>query len=155
MTRNRLAYTLPLALLLAGAARAQTGQPLAILDINVVDVVHGSVVNHQSVIIENGRIAEVGPADAIKLPPQAVRIPAQGRYLIPGLWDMHIHLRNAPPRPWVPLIEENSALLALFLPNGVVGVREMGGDLPAQVLQWREEIRTGKRSGPRIVAALR
>jgi len=66
---------------------------------------------------------------------------------------MHIHLRSDARQPDVPLVEENAALLGLFLPNGVVGVREMGGDLADHVLRWREEIRSGKRIGPRILTA--
>ena len=51
------------------------------------------------------------------------------------------------------LIHIYAALLGLFLPNGVVGVREMGGDLADRVLRWRDEIRSGERIGPRILTA--
>src|SRR5579862_2702977 len=146
---------LPLALLLMGPASAQTGPPLAIVDTNVVDVVRGAVDSHRSVLVAGGRITDVRPADSVKIPPNATRIPGQGMYLIPGLWDMHIHLRSSRAKPQVALVEENAALLDLFLPNGVVGVREMGGDLADYVLRWREEIRSGKRVGPRIITAVR
>ena len=141
--------------LLLGRASAQNATPLAILDTNVVDVIEGASHSHQSIVVAAGRIAAVGPADSVKVPPDATRIPGQGLYVIPGLWDMHVHLRSAHSKPQVALIEENAALLDLFLPNGVVGVREMGGDLADYVLQWREEIRSGKRTGPRILTALR
>ena len=48
---------------------------------------------------------------------------------------------------------ENESMLDLFLPNGVVGICEMGGDLSESVMRWREEVRTGKREGPRILTA--
>jgi len=69
------------------------------------------------------------------------------------LWDMHVHLRSDRKTPSIRLVEENAALLDLFLPNGIVGIREMGGDLADEVVQWREEIRSGKRTGPRILTA--
>ncbi len=143
------------ALLVLHHIYAQTGPPIAIVDVNVVDVVRGALENHQSVVIAAGRIAGIGPADTISIPSQALRIPGQGCYLIPGLWDMHIHLRSHDRKPELAMVEENAALLDLFLPNGVVGVREMGGDLAEYVLQWREEIRAGKRTGPRILTAVR
>jgi hypothetical protein len=121
----------------------------------VIDVIQGAARDHQTVLVANGHIADIGAADALKIPPQAVRVSGQGRFLIPGLWDMHIHLRSDAAKRYVSLVEENGALLDLFLPNGVVGVREMGGDLAEYVLRWREEIRTGKRVGPRILTAVR
>ena len=118
-----------LALCLAARAHSQTVAPLAIVDVNVVDVVKGEIRTHQTVLIAGGRIAAAGSSDSATIPAQAVRIPGEGRYLIPGLWDMHIHLRSDMRKPDVPLVDANAALLDLFLPNGVVGVREMGGDL--------------------------
>jgi len=146
-------HPLALALSLATHALAQTAAPLAILDVNVVDVVKGETRAHQTVLIANGRIAAIGASDAVAIPGQAIRIHGDGRYLIPGLWDMHVHLRSDARKPDVPLVDENAALLGLFLPNGVVGVREMGGDLADRVLRWRDEIRSGERIGPRILTA--
>jgi imidazolonepropionase-like amidohydrolase len=139
--------------LLALSLCADTAAPLAVVDVNVVDVVKGETRGHQTVLITNGRIAEVGLSDTVSIPAQAMRIHGEGRYLIPGLWDMHIHLRSNQVNPDVRLVDENAALLDLFLPNGVVGVREMGGDLADSVFRWREEIRSGKRIGPRILTA--
>src|SRR6266404_2216502 len=128
--------------------------PVAITGINVVDVVRGEIHSGQTVIIANGRIeAAGGPSDGVDIPAAAVRIPGDGRYLMPGLWDMHVHLRSDRKAPAIRLVEENAALLDLFLPNGVVGIREMGGDLADEVVHWREEIRSGKRTGPRILTA--
>jgi len=151
--KRRPIHTLALALCLATRAFAQTPAPLAVVDVNVVDVVKGETRGHQTVLIANGRIAAAGSSAVVGIPAQAIRIPGEGRYLIPGLWDMHIHLRSNQVNPNVPLVEENAALLDLFLPNGVVGVREMGGDLADSVFRWRDEIRSGKRIGPRILTA--
>ncbi len=151
--RRDLICSLGLALYFATRALAQTAAPLAIVDVNVVDVRAGEIRGHQTVVIAEGRITGIGSSDRVRVPTQAIRIPGEGRYLIPGLWDMHIHLRSSEAKPDVPLVEENAALLDLFLPNGVVGVREMGGDLADSVFRWREEIRSGKRVGPRILTA--
>lgn len=146
-------HPVALAVCLAARALAQAGAPLAVADVNVVDVVKGEIHGHQTVLIDDGRIVAVGSADAAGIPAQAVRIHGEGRYLMPGLWDMHIHLRSDQVNRDIPLVEANAALLDLFLPNGVVGVREMGGDLSDAVMRWREEIRAGKRIGPRILTA--
>ncbi|MBI2679902.1 MAG: hypothetical protein HYX25_02705 [Candidatus Solibacter usitatus] len=127
--------------------------PAAITGINVVDVVRGEIRAGQTVVIANGIIEAVGPSDSLNIPAGAVRIPGDGRYLMPGLWDMHAHLRSDQKNPTIRLIDENAALLDLFLPNGIVGIREMGGDIGDEIMHWREEIRAGKRTGPRILTA--
>ncbi|KAG1393114.1 hypothetical protein G6F59_014436 [Rhizopus arrhizus] len=66
----------------------------------------------------------------------ARQIDAKGKYLIPGLWDMHVHFGGGPA-----LIEENKALLPLYIVHGITTVRDCSGDLPEQVLQWRREDR--------------
>jgi predicted amidohydrolase YtcJ len=68
----------------------------------------------------------------------ARQIDAKGKYLIPGLWDMHVHFGGGPA-----LIEENKALLPLYIAHGITTVRDCSGDLPEQVLQWRGEIAKG------------
>ncbi len=125
----------------------------AITGINVVDVVRGETYSGQTVIIANGLIEATGPSGGVDISAAAVRIPGDGRYLMPGLWDMHVHLRSDRQAPAIRLVEENAAMLDLFLPNGIVGIREMGGDLADEVVHWREEIRSGKRTGPRILTA--
>ena len=131
------------------------GQPAdtAIVGVNLVDVSGGKIVAGQTVLVSSGRIAAMGAAEAITIPREARAVDGKGYYLIPGLWDMHVHFRSNPVDRYKPLAEENAALLELFVLNGVVGVREMGGDLSDHVLRWREEIRAGKRIGPRILTA--
>ena len=69
----------------------------------------------------------------------------KGKFLIPGLWDMHVHMVFG---DWFPLARE--VTLPLFIANGITGVRDMGGEL--DVLQrWRKEISAGTLVGPRIV----
>jgi imidazolonepropionase-like amidohydrolase len=126
-------------------------QTHAITDINVVDIVNDRILPAQTVVVKDGIIVAVGPSNSLRVPANAKRIPAKSRYLIPGLWDMHVHLRSDEKHPDQPLIKENESLLDLFIPNGVVGIRDMGGDLSAHVIRWRDEIQAGKRVGPRIL----
>jgi len=128
-------------------------ESLAITNVNVVDLANGSIEARQTLVIASDRITQIGAASEISLPSGARLITGEGYYLIPGLWDMHVHLRNDPTKPDISLAKENAAVLKLFLVNGVVGVREMGGDLAESVIQWRQEIEAGKRDGPRIITA--
>jgi len=143
---------LPLALCLASILSSQPSTT-AIVDINVVDVVRGEIHYGQTVVIAGGRIQAITPSANAQIPAGALQVPGAGRYLMPGLWDMHVHLRGDRKNPIIRMTHENAALLGLFLPNGIVGIREMGGDLSDNVLRWRDEIAAGKRTGPRILSA--
>ena len=68
-----------------------------------------------------------------------------GKFLIPGLWDMHVHMVFG---DWFPRGKE--VTLPLFIANGVTGVRDMGGELEV-LRQWRKEIAAGTLIGPRMV----
>ena len=131
---------------------AQPGETsIAITGVNVVDVANGKVAEAQTVVIVGGRITAMGPTGKVTVSAGAQPIDGRGYYLMPGLWDMHVHLRSNPVDRERPLAEDNAAMLDLFVVNGLVGIREMGGDLSDHVLAWREQIRAGKRVGPRIL----
>ena len=73
-------------------ACAQTSPPtVALRDVTVVDVTNGSLRAEQTVLVAGNRIAAVGPAGEVRIPDDADVIDATGGYLIPGLWDMHVH----------------------------------------------------------------
>jgi hypothetical protein len=115
-------------------AAAHRQRALIISDISVVDVDSGTIEPHRTVVIRGNRIASVTASRAHA----AGAISGTGLYLIPGLWDMHVHL-------WYKYHQ-----FPLYLANGVTGVRDMGSDL-ARVNQWRAEMRTGKLIGPRVI----
>jgi imidazolonepropionase-like amidohydrolase len=116
-----------------------------ITGVNVVDVRTGDIHRDQVVILEKNRIKIVGPMKETPYPRRAPTIlNARGGYLIPGLWDMHVHLAFG---DWFPRAGEIS--LPLFVANGVTSVRDMGSDLET-VQSWRNEIEGGRRLGPRI-----
>jgi imidazolonepropionase-like amidohydrolase len=140
------------ALVLAATCWGQTHPPsdwLVIHDVTVIDATGAPAQAHRSVIVRDHRIARiVSSAELEKTPKLAgTWIDGRGKFLIPGLWDMHVHMVFG---DWFP--QGREITLPLFLANGITGVRDMGGEL--EVLeQWRKEISEGRLLGPRIVMA--
>jgi imidazolonepropionase-like amidohydrolase len=136
--------TAALACLCAASVLAQT---LAITNVTVIDVNGRAPQRAQTVVIRDGTIAAIVPAQTFKTAKQTQVINGAGKYLIPALWDMHIHLTNEPDpavsREW---------MLPLLLAYGVVGIREMGGDWQ-RIQRMRIDLLAGKLTGPNIVAA--
>jgi len=118
---------------------------VVIAHVTVIDPAGGAVHKDWSVAVEGDRIAYAGPAAAIRVPPSAQVVDGSGKFLIPGLWDMHIHTFFG---DWVPGGRE--VTLPLLLANGVTGVRDMGSDLDP-ILKARDEIAHGQLLGPRMV----
>ena len=124
--------------LLAGTAGADT----LLTDVTLVDVETGSLAQGQSLLIRDGTIAEVG-AD-IDPPSLVERIDGAGGYLIPGLWDSHVHVFSSPSEP--------DTALPLYLINGVTGIRDMGALWPLDEQQaLQSEIASGEILGPRPI----
>jgi len=118
---------------------------LAFTHVTVIDTTGGPPLLNRTVVIAGDRIQSIGK----RPPPRGARIvDATGKFLIPGLWDMHVHFRGGEE-----LIPDNQSWLALFVSNGITGVREMGGDIAPTVFRWRAEIASGSRLGPRIVTS--
>jgi hypothetical protein len=113
----------------------------ALKKVNLVPMTEEKIVENQTVLVKGDRIAEIGDTDKIRIPQNAKVIDGQDVYLMPGLADMHVHLRN----DW-PLSQ-----LDMYLANGVTTVRDLDGrDF---MLQWRTEIKAGQRSGPTLYVA--
>src|SRR5579872_991516 len=121
--------------------------PTAITHVTVVNPGTSSVQRNLTVVITGDRITSVSDAEKFQLPKNARVIDATGQYLIPGLWDMHVHSAFG---DWFP--GGRDIILPLFVANGVTGVRDMGGDLPV-LLDWRAQIDAGKIPGPRMIVA--
>ena len=126
------------------AQKPAADELLVLNNVSVVDVRTGTLVPEQTVILERNRIASVGPSKSAKYPRNAPSVNCRGLFLIPGLWDMHVHLVFG---DWFPDAQEIS--LPLFIANGVTGVRDMGSELDI-VQGWRDEIEAGRLLGPRI-----
>lgn len=125
-----------LLLLLAPALGAQQ---VAFTNVGVVDVAGGVARPGETVLVADGRIAAVGRGVAV--PASATVIDGTGRFLMPGLWDMHAHLAMA-----------GREALPVLLAHGVTAVRDMGGD-GRRVIAWRDSIARGRMVGPRIATS--
>jgi imidazolonepropionase-like amidohydrolase len=131
------------------AQSLSNSQYLYIHDVTVVDVTGGPVQPHRSVIVRGNRIIGVVANEVVDKAPDKSGpvIDGRGKFLIPGLWDMHVHMVFG---DWFPRAKEIT--LPLFIANGITGVRDMGGEL--EVLErWRQETVTDAMIGPRIVMA--
>src|SRR5688572_9730617 len=118
---------------------AQAQDTIAISGVSVIDIINGRVVPDRTVTIRNATIVSVTAGDAAE--PGARRVDGRGKFLIPGLWDMHAHHQMT-----------GEASLPLFVANGVTGTRDMGADLDF-ILPLRRRTASGDVLGPRIVAA--
>jgi len=107
-------------------------------NVHLVPMTEDKILENQTVLIKGDRIFKIGPANKLRIPQNAIVIDGNGAYLMPGLADMHVHLKGDWPLPQ----------LDLYLANGVTTIRDLDGrDF---MLQWRDEIKAGKRSGPTI-----
>lgn len=125
---------------------AQSSPVVIIHDVTVIDTTGGPSQTHRTVIVRDGKIDEVGSsAGGMGGKLAGTHVDGSGKYLIPGLWDMHVHTVFG---DWFPRAKE--VTLSLFIANGITGVRDMGSELEV-LQQWRKEISAGTLVGPRIV----
>ncbi|MDZ7771178.1 MAG: amidohydrolase family protein [Balneolaceae bacterium] len=116
---------------------------LAIHHANIIDMETGEVLQDRSLTVRDGIIHKLGPAGST--PAAADTLDAGGAFLMPGLWDMHVHFRGGDS-----LAASNRELLKLYLANGITSVRDAGGDITPHVLEWDSLVRAGSLEGPRI-----
>ena len=117
---------------------------IAFVNVNVVPMTSDRVLEGYTVLVDEGRISGFGPAEEITIPTGATRIDGTGRYLMPGLTEMHGHL----PTPGMPP-EVTENVLFLYIANGVTTVRGMQGN--DSQIALREKIRAGDLLGPQLV----
>jgi len=145
-----LAAALPLAAALALSARAQQapagGAVTAFVGVSVVPMDRERVLPNQTVIVRGDRIAAVGPTGRVAVPAGATRVDGRGKFLLPGLAEMHGHI----PPPSAPA-ELTENVLFLYVANGITTVRGMLG-APGQ-LQLRERVRRGAIVAPNLYLA--
>jgi imidazolonepropionase-like amidohydrolase len=129
-------------LLLFSSAFSQT---LVLRHVTVIDTSNPSPRPDQTVTIKDGWIAEVG-AD-LPIPKRAQVIDAAGKFLIPGLWDMHTHVAGISADP-----QWGKMLLLQYLSYGITSIRDMAGDVDT-LLAWKREQAEGRLEGPRMLVA--
>jgi len=118
---------------------------IAIANVSVIDVATGAVRPDNTVLVAGNRITYAGPASAATIPGGATVIDGRGKFLIPGLWDMHVH-------GFLHLFSDFAG--PLMIANGVTGARDMGYHIDT-TLRWKADIAAGREIGPRLVAGAR
>ena len=134
-----LAATLLAGTSAAGSSPAAPPAPLAITHVTIIDPEGGPPQSDMTVLVRDGRIARVERTGAAI--PAAIRVDGRGKFLIPGLWDAHVHLSSA-----------TASALPVLVANGITMVRDCGSDL-AEIDDWRSKIAAGLLTGPQIVRA--
>jgi hypothetical protein len=145
MRQYRLRVLALAALLLPGATPSAQNAPgpIAIIGVDVIPMDRERVLRAQSVIVERGVITRIGPARSIRPPAGATIVDGTGKFLIPGLADMHVHLAGP--------VELQRALLQLFVANGVTSVLNMRG--APEHLALRHEVASSRTIGPTVYTA--
>ncbi|WP_083961607.1 amidohydrolase family protein [Salinimicrobium terrae] len=113
---------------------------IAIKNVNIMNTKEGTLQPDQTVIIQNDKISEIGPTDSMEIKDGWKIIDGNDKYLIPGLWDSHVHLSYLGPE-----------VLPVLVAHGITAVRDLGSILP-EVHQWEKRIKDGQLLGPRIKA---
>ena len=141
-------YTLACVLLITSACTAvpaPQGVPapgaVAITYVTVIDATGAAPRSDQTVLIQGERIAAVGPSGSLRVPEGTEVVDARGKYLIPGLWDAHVHLSYA-----------GECVLPLFVTHGITSVRDLGSRI-SEVNAWEQKMAAGELVGPRIKTA--
>ncbi|SNS59344.1 Imidazolonepropionase [Sphingopyxis indica] len=131
------------------SAVAKERADLLIRHATIVDVAGARLIADQTVATRGDVIVAVGgDAEVAKAWTARRTIDGGNRFLIPGLWDMHVHFGGGPA-----LVEENKALLPLYIAHGITTVRDASGDLPNEVLAWRGDIASGRLFGPTLLSS--
>lgn len=139
MTKTILLLVLA-ALILSLSTPSTRSKALVFTHVTIIDVTGAPVKSDMTVVIDGNRISELGPSTTLRVPQDAQVVDATGKFLIPGLWDMHVH--------W---FGYDKSFLQLFPINGVTGVRIMWG-APIH-FAWRKEVEEGTLLGPRMALA--
>ncbi len=130
---------------------------LLIQNVNIINVKNGQILSDHSILVSDGKIKSIIPTKELVTSNFSDVIDAKGSFLIPGLWDMHAHLRanNLPPEiitDW---------MMPLLTANGVTGVRDMTSSCETddqgpvcleQMREWQKEIEMGTLDGPRFLS---
>jgi Amidohydrolase family len=116
----------------------------ALIHAAVVDGTTSTARPNQTVVISGDRILAVAPFGDVRVPETTRTIDATDQFIVPGLWDVHVHTRY-----------EGIDHLRLLLANGITSARDMGGAWQhlREINDWREQIKKGQRVGPRLWAA--
>ena len=127
---------------------AATDDTLALTHATLIDATGRPPLTDRTIIVRGDRIRKIGESRKTTPPKNARVVDVSGKYVIPGLWDAHVHARGTPE-----LFADNEAWFTLYIANGITGVREMGGDYVDSIFRWRTEAARNTRLGPRILSS--
>jgi Amidohydrolase family len=130
----------------AGPRPKAATEALIFTNVNVVNVRDGSIAHGMTVVIKKGRIDGVAKVGFVAQDRKIQIVNANGKYMIPGLWDMHVHSAFVSPA-W-----NENVIYPLYIANGITGVRDMGGD-PDVLEDRRNRIENGELLGPHLILA--
>jgi imidazolonepropionase-like amidohydrolase len=136
----RMLSAIVLSMLATSQSAFNTPSQIALIHVTVIDVRDGSTKADMTVLFLGNRISAVGSSKDTRLPKQSRVVDGRGKFLIPGLWDMHVHT------------DGDARALRFLLASGVTGVRDMGGDV-AKLTETRRRISSGDLPGPRLLFA--
>jgi len=117
---------------------------LIITNVNIVDVVNNKIIPHRYIAIQKNKIIDISNVSISKTYTANEIIDATGKYIMPSLWDMHVHFGGDS------LKAENKMLLPLYIAMGIGHVRDCAGDISLDVIEWKNEIANGTLLGPSI-----
>lgn len=149
--RRGIALLVALLYVAPGWAAKRIPADLALTGATVIDVQAGALVKGKTVLLKGDSIVAVVDDKAAKgyAPARTVRL--NSKFLMPGLWDSHVHFGTGDAEKATAMqVEENKRLLPLYLAHGITAVRDCAGDMADTVLDWRNEINAGKLDGPTI-----
>lgn len=127
------------------AVAAQHSEPpLYIYNVNIVPMDREHILHNSALLVEDGQITAIGATGSVVVPDGTVEIDGQGDFIIPGLWDMHVHLMPDPEDP-----DNFAYTLETFVRQGVTSIRVMWGW--PELLDWKQRIASGEVLGPRLV----
>ena len=124
---------------MANRLSPQTTQPIALVGATLIDVTGKPAVPNSVVVIQDGRIIAAGPQSSIKIPKNAKLIDIKGKFLLPGLWDMHAHFYQAEFGP-------------TYLAAGITTARDVGNDIEYGTA-LRDAAKAKRGLGPRMLLA--
>ena len=145
---TKILTLLPIALCFAAAAQNTSNgtqyEQIYVTHVTVIDTCNAREDGDQTVVISDRKISDLANSKNVAVPPNARIVDGRGKYLMPGLWDMHVHAVRT---------ERIPTMFPMFVANGVLGIRDMGTDMDlAQVEIVRKQIANGNKLGPHIVS---
>ncbi len=101
--------------------------PTAFTHVAVIPMDRERLLEDQTVLVDSGRIVAIGKTGEVRIPEKVLVVDGQGKYLMPGLGNMHAHIEDATPRDSLPPPAEIERMMLRFLTDGFTTVRNMNG----------------------------